>query len=71
MSAATAAGRWARPETSWTLWLASRSAFKPLASSAPMIRTVRVSVGAGSTLSVTSVITASVPYEPASTLHKS
>ena len=65
------AGRWAAPETSHGKPKAAAMARTAAASSRPARITVASVSGRGSTLIVTSVIAASVPKEPAMSLHRS
>ena len=71
LSAAIAPGRWAAPDTSQAEPMAAAIALEALASSSPKISTVSSVSGRGRVLIVTSVITASVPNDPASTLQRS
>ena len=64
-------GRWAAPDSSTGAFMARVIASPALRSSRPKTSKVSSVRGAGSTLMVTSVITASVPQEPAMSLGRS
>ena len=64
-------GRWAAPDTSNGEPSAAVIALTAVASSRPRSTKVRSLSGLGITFNVTSVMTASVPQDPASSLHRS
>ena len=68
---ATGAGRCAAPDTSFGEPIAALIACAAFASSRPSTSSVCSVSARGSTLTVTSVIAASVPHEPAITLQRS
>ena len=68
--AETSGGRWAAAERAWGEMSASAGGSCPSASVGPNSSTVRVFSGAGSTLTVTSVITPSVPRPAAATVSR-
>ncbi len=69
--AAASAGRKAAPDTPYGEPSAADSAATACPASSPLSITVPTASGAGSTLSVISVSTASVPWLPLSSLHRS
>ena len=69
--AATSAGRCAAPDTSKALDSAAVIARPPASSSSPRTARVRVSSGAGSARTVSSVIAASVPNDPVMSFDRS
>ena len=71
MRAAASAGSHAAADTPNGEPSAADSAATPAVASRPGMTTVPTASGAGSTFSVTSVITPSVPWLPASSLHRS